>query len=97
MATARTISPEIKPEDIDRIVESVNEVWYKFGDVASSVRQLELRVDQFVPTTVNMTVTNKPLVIAAGVIGFALGTIVYRDYVRKQAEKSTPTTTEEHE
>jgi thioredoxin reductase len=87
----------IQDPSLQDVVNSVNDAWYKALEIQQDVRQLELRVDQFVPTTVNMTVASKPLVIAAGVVGFALGCIVYRDYVRKQAEKSTPTTTEEHE
>lgn len=98
MAVPKTVSTEVTPEDIQRIVESVNDVWYKVSDVANSVRQLELRVDQFVPMTVNTTITPTANKLALGMWATSLaaaGVLTYLGFKayqleKKKAEAETP-------
>lgn len=85
----KVIPTDVDPVNIDRVIQAVNDNYYKYVDLLQTVRTLENRLDNLVPTTMNMTVLPASKVIwGAALIGAAVcGYLAYTE-VRRANEKA---------
>jgi len=80
---------DVDPVQIDRLVQAVNDNYYKYVDLLQNVHALEARLDNFVPTTVHMNVLPASKVIwGAALIGAAVcGYLAYTE-VRRSSKQN---------
>lgn len=75
------VNSDVESVNIDRIVQAVNDNYYKILDVEQKVRWLESRIDNIVPTTVHMKVVPPSRVLFGAAIAGTAVAIGYLTYV----------------
>jgi hypothetical protein len=83
---------DINPENLERVIQAVNHQYDNMLDLEATVRKLETRIDNFVPTSMYLSVVPASKIVwAAAFVGAAMmGYLAYTEV--RRSNKSEPST-----